>query len=171
MLLSVPFQTTTHPFLLQKPLSLQAPSVLSCPLSPSGSCHWPFGYSSCSQRILAPSVHYLLQHLSVSCFITHRDLDFTCDCSASQFQKHPLLAQILLPTSPHVGVLPHRDFQFATSSEVPPVFIKPHTLQSFISPIILTALPLFLLHIQVSSSQLHTDEGETHAWVHTTQHF
>lgn len=65
-----PLQTTTHPSHVQKPLFLEAPLALSRLLSPPGSCHWPLGHPCCSLRTVASSSHYLLQHLSLSCFIT-----------------------------------------------------------------------------------------------------
>ena len=60
------FQTTTHPSFVQKPVSLEAPAALPCPLSPPGSCRWPLGHSCCSLRTVVPSSHYLLQHLCLA---------------------------------------------------------------------------------------------------------
>lgn len=147
-----PLQTTTHPSLVQKTLFLEAPLALSRLLSPPGSCHWPLGRPCCSLRTVASSSHYLLQH--VSFLLHHMDLDFTCDGSTSQFQKHPSLAQIPLPPHPTV-----ESYLIETSNMLTPLKspaftslytqIKPLTPQPIssvsLAHVISTTLPLSLL--------------------------
>lgn len=97
------------------------------PAFPSCRCHWPFDHSSCSKRMLAMRSHSF-SNMSVSCFVTHLDLDFICDCAAlfwlnDTSPPQPMLGFYLIETT---NLLP--------PLKLPPVFMNlvPHSPSSLL---------------------------------------